>query len=100
MGKNEFKDYQSDFTDDYSQGEPEIESEEQQAAKIQIKISDDGGETWERSTLDISTPIEESALRAGQLLILNGERFEVCADDWGDIGLKPVKNSNKKGGKR
>lgn len=90
MGKANFKDdYQGDFVDDYpGTGEPIM---------ISIKISDDRGETWSRSTLDPTVPIEESGLQAGQLVILNSEKYEVIANDWGEIELRPVKPDRKKG---
>ena len=109
----DFEDYSQippeDFGGDSQIGpENSVDTESERAASIPIKVSDDRGITWSRATLDMSVPIGDSGLRAGQLLVMNGEKYEVCADDWGDIGLRPVrparaaktsKPTNKKPGK-
>ena len=92
------------FCDDYAQPEPDDTAEQAAPTSIKIKVSDDGGETWYSYNLDVTRGLENTGLRPGQLLIMNSERYEVYADDFGDVWMRkkkePTKKSAAKAGKR
>lgn len=99
MSKNDdFRDdSQGDFADDY----PQIELDDQadageQSTTIRVKVSDDRGDTWHWFDLDMAVELEESGLQPGQLVNMNSEKYEVFSGEFGDIGLRPYKESKKK----
>lgn len=97
MSKDDFKDdSQGDFADDYPQVELDEGPEVDAPTTIQVKVSYDRGETWHWFDLDVTGELEGSGLQAGQLLIMNSEKYEVIENEYGDLGLRPHKAGKKK----
>lgn len=96
--KDDFRDdSQGDFADDYPQTEPDDQADVgEQPTTIPIKVSDDRGETWRWFDLDMSVDLEDSGLRVGQLVSMNSEKYEVVENEYGNLGLRPYKESKKK----
>lgn len=91
---------QDDFYDDYTQPDYSDGSGDagEQPTIIQVKVSDDKGATWHKYDMDVSMDLDSSGLKPGQLLIMNSEKYEVFAGEYGDIGLRPYRE--KRQGKR
>jgi len=62
---------------------------------IELKVSGDGGETWQRRMVDMSD-LQESGLRKGEIFILNSERYHVIADDFGELGVEKPDTKKKR----
>ncbi|CDX01325.1 Sialidases [Desulfitobacterium hafniense] len=71
------------FLDD-SQGEDYV---------AEVKVSDDGGQTWQRRKIDFSRDLDESGLNPGEIFQMNGGRYEVVA---GEDGLQIKSMTAKK----
>ncbi|EHQ88321.1 hypothetical protein [Desulfosporosinus youngiae] len=52
-------------------------------AQVEVKVSCDGGDTWERRKISMVSGLEESGLIAGEIFQLNGERFMVAEGEDG-----------------
>jgi len=62
-------------------------------ALVEVKVSDDRGETWTRRKISMVSGLDESGLNAGELFQFNGEKYKVLAGDDGLIAEplnKPV----------
>ena len=51
---------------------------------VEVKVSDDGGDTWHRRKISMVSDLDESGLEAGELFQFNGEKFRVS---FGEDGL-------------
>lgn len=93
LSNDEFK--QHEFSEVNCEGENEAN------VLVEVKVSDDGGETWTRRKINLGGDIDESGLNEGEIFQFNGEKFKVMV---GDDGLvveslkKPV--SGKKSTRR
>lgn len=52
-------------------------------ALVDVKVSDDDGETWQRRKISMVSGMDESGLNAGELFQLNGEKFRVLSGEDG-----------------
>jgi len=52
---------------------------------VEVKVSDDEGETWHRRKISMVSGLDESGLNAGELFQFNGEKYKVLAGDDGLI---------------
>ena len=60
---------------------------------VEVKVSDDEGETWQRRKISMVAGLDESGLNAGEMFQINGEKFKVSAGEDGLIAEqlnKPV----------
>jgi|GEM_PF-6861876 len=91
-------DSQGDFADDYPQIEPaELDAEAgEQPTTVQVKVSDDRGETWYWYALDMTVELADSGLRPGQLVAMNSEKYEVIESEFGDLGLRSYKEKKRR----
>lgn len=57
---------------------------------VEVKVSDDEGETWLRRKISMVKGLDESGLNAGEMFQFNGEKFLVS---FGEDGLiaEPLK---------
>jgi len=68
---------------------------------VEVKVSDDEGETWTRRKISMVSGLDESGLNVGELFQFNGEKFRVIQGEDGlivEILKKPV--SSKKSTKQ
>jgi len=66
-------------------------------ALVEVKVSEDEGETWCRRKISMVSGLDESGLNIGNLFQFNGEKFRVIQGDEGlivDPLKKPVSNKN------
>lgn len=57
---------------------------------VEVKVSDDGGDTWSRRKISMVGGLDESGLEVGEVFQFNGEKFEVLAGEDGLI-VEPLK---------
>ncbi len=57
---------------------------------VEVKVSDDGGETWGRRKISMVSSLDESGLNAGEIFQLNGEKYKVLEGDDG-LRIEPLK---------
>lgn len=60
---------------------------------VEVKVSDDEGETWSRRKISMVSGLDDSGLAAGELFQFNGEKFKVIAGEDGLVAeqlKKPV----------
>ncbi len=50
---------------------------------VEVKVSDDDGETWRRRKISMVSGLNESGLNAGEMFQFNGEKFKVIAGEDG-----------------
>jgi len=78
----------------------EFENEFLDASKVlvEVKVSDDEGQTWQRRKISMVSGLDESGLNPGEFFQFNGEKFMVLTGEDGLI-VEPVKKpvSEKKG---
>ena len=84
----ETEDFKNEFLDDAN-------------VLIEVKVSDDQGDTWTRRKISMVSGLDESGLEAGELFQFNGEKFMVLAGEDGLI-VEPLKKpvSAKKSAKQ
>jgi len=58
---------------------------------VEVKVSEDGGETWFRRKISMVSGLDESGLNIGEIFQFNGEKFKVLTGEDGLI-VEPVKN--------
>lgn len=63
---------------------------------VEIKVTADQGETWQRRKVDMSSGIEESGLKLGEMFIWQSEKFAVSAGEDGLIAEPLKKPANEK----
>ncbi|CDX00753.1 Hypothetical protein DPCES_0866 [Desulfitobacterium hafniense] len=51
----------------------------------EVKVSDDGGQTWQRKKIDFGKDLNDSGLNPGEVFQMNGGKYEVVA---GEDGLQ------------
>jgi hypothetical protein len=63
----------------------EFENEFIDEAKVlvEVKVSDDGGETWKRRKISMISGLEESSLNIGEIFQFNGEKYKVIVGEDG-----------------
>ena len=64
---------------------------------VEVKVSDDGGETWTRRKINMADGLDESGLSAGEIFVFNDEKFRVLE---GDDGLRVEKLQMTSGKKK
>ncbi|MDR3602100.1 MAG: hypothetical protein P4L49_16700 [Desulfosporosinus sp.] len=57
---------------------------------IEVKVSDDEGETWHRRKISMVSGLDESGLNLGEWFQFNGEKFVVLPGEDGMVA-EPVK---------
>lgn len=57
---------------------------------VEVKVSDDEGDTWQRRKISMVSGLDESGLNAGEMFQFNGEKFKVMQGDDGLI-VEPIK---------
>jgi len=58
---------------------------------VEVKVSDDEGETWQRRKISMVLGLDESGLNAGEIFQFNGEKFMVVSGEDGLIA-EPLKS--------
>jgi len=69
---------------------------------VEVKVSDDEGETWHRRKISMVAGLDESGLLVGELFQFNGEKYKVSVGEDGLIAepLKiPTERKSKQGRK-
>ena len=69
---------------------------------VEIKVSNDDGDTWQRRKISMVSGMDESCLLAGEMFQFNDEKFKVLVGDDGLIAqsLKiPTEKKSKQGRK-
>lgn len=57
---------------------------------VEVKVSEDGGETWFRRKISMVSGLDESGLNIGEIFQFNGEKFMVLTGEDGLI-VEPLK---------
>lgn len=68
---------------------------------VEVKVSDDDGETWRRRKISMIAGLDESGLNAGEMFQFNGEKFKVIVGEDGlvvESAKKPI--SEKRSARR
>lgn len=52
---------------------------------IEVKVSDDEGDTWQRRKISMVSGLDEFGLNAGEMFHFNGEKYRVVAGEDGLI---------------
>lgn len=63
---------------------------------IEVKVSDDEGETWFRRKISMVAGLDESGLVAGELFQFNGEKYRVSVGEDGLISEQLNKPAKQK----
>lgn len=68
-----------------AKNEDQFDSEFLDPAKalVEVKVSDDEGETWQRRKICMVAGLDESGLQSGEMFQFNGEKFKVLAGEDG-----------------
>ena len=66
---------------------------------VEVKVSDDEGETWHRRKISMVSGLDESSLKAGELFQFNGEKYRVSVGEDGLIA-EPLKITTEKKSKQ
>lgn len=61
---------------------------------VEVKVSDDGGETWQRRKICMVAGLDESGLCAGEMFQYNGEKFKVMAGEDG-LAVEQIKKPER-----
>jgi len=75
-----------------SKNEDQFENEflDEANVLVEVKVSDDEGETWIRRKISMVSGLDESGLNAGELFQFNGEKYRVSVGEDGLIA-EPLK---------
>jgi len=57
---------------------------------VEIKVSNDDGDTWQRRKISMVSGLDESGLLAGEMFQFNDEKFKVLVGDDG-LMAEPLK---------
>jgi len=57
---------------------------------VEVKVSDDEGDTWFRRKISMVSGLDESGLNLGEMFQFNGEKFKVLAGEDGLVA-EPLK---------
>lgn len=79
--------YDEDYAESFSEGSTQVE----------VKVSVDDGETWTRRRINMGGELDDSGLKAGEIVQLQGEKYRVLV---GDNGLKIEPIRKPSGGKK
>ncbi len=63
---------------------------------VEVKISDDEGETWIRRKISMVSGLDESGLNMGEIFQFNGEKYKVVSGDDGLIVEPLIKSTSEK----
>ena len=76
--------------------EDQFENEFLDGAKAltEIKVSEDGGETWTRRKISMISGLDESGLNAGDMFQFNGEKYKVLMGE-GGLMAEPIKRAGE-----
>lgn len=68
---------------------------------VEVKVSEDGGQTWTRRKISMVAGLDESGLNMGEIFQFNGVKYKVLSGDDGLI-VEPLNNmvSEKKSARR
>ena len=66
---------------------------------VEVKVSDDEGETWHRRKISMVSGLDESGLLVGELFQFNGEKYRVILGEDGLIA-EPLKIPTEKKSKQ
>jgi len=66
---------------------------------VEVKVSDDEGETWHRRKISMVSGLDESGLNAGEMFQFNNEKFNVLVGEDGLITV-PLKIPTEKKSKQ
>jgi len=71
------------------------------STQVEVKVSVDDGETWTRRMINMGGELDESGLKAGEVVQLQGEKYRVLAGDDG-LRMEPIRKpvAEKKKAKR
>lgn len=73
---------------------------QEESSVVEIKVSDDQGQTWQRRKIDFGKDLDESGLNVEEIFQLkNGEKYEVIAGE-GGLQVKPMAVAKKSNGKK
>lgn len=63
---------------------------------VEVKVSDDEGETWHRRKISMVSGLEESGLIMGEIFQFNGEKFKVLNGEDGMVAEQIKKPEREK----
>ena len=66
---------------------------------VEVRVSDDEGETWHRRKVSMVSGLDESGLNAGELFQFNGEKYRILMGEDGLIA-EPLKITIEKKAKQ
>lgn len=61
---------------------------------VEVKVSDDDGQTWQRRKISMVAGLDESGLNLGEIFQFNGEKFKVLDGEDGMV-VESLKKSIK-----
>jgi hypothetical protein len=62
---------------------------------VEVKVSDDEGDTWHRRKISMVSGLDESGLNLGEIFQFNGEKFKVLSGEDGLVA-EPLKKVTEK----
>ena len=83
------------YTAGYDEGYAESFSEG--STQVEVKVSVDDGETWNRRRINMGGELDDSGLKVGEVVQLQGEKYRVLV---GDNGLRIEPIMKPSGGKK
>lgn len=78
--------------------EDEFENEflDESKVLVEVKVSDDDGQTWHRRKICMVAGLDESGLNLGEIFQFNGEKFRVLRNEDGEMIVESLKKMNEK----
>jgi hypothetical protein len=62
---------------------------------VEVKVSDDEGDTWHRRKISMVAGLDESGLKLGEIFQFSGEKFKVLSGEDGLVA-EPLKTGTEK----
>lgn len=60
------------------------------STQVEVKVSVDDGETWIRRMINMGGELDDSGLKAGEVVQLQGEKYRVLPGDDG-LRIEPIR---------
>lgn len=66
------------------------ENQESGSSLVEVKVSSDQGETWQRRKIDFAQELDQTGLMAGEMFKINDDKYEVVPGEYG-LQVKQIK---------
>ncbi|KLU63481.1 hypothetical protein CEB3_c01480 [Peptococcaceae bacterium CEB3] len=71
------------------------DTQEETSRIVELRVSSDGGDTWDRRKVNMGVDLEESGLRVGEIFKWQDEQYRVVSGEDG-LRAEPVKKGARK----